>query len=86
LREETIAFARKLMEKSPAAMRYTKEAIRAVRFMNEPQAKDYLTAKSDALRFNDQEKGREEGMKQFLDEKSYRPGLGHFKRKRPPAA
>jgi trans-feruloyl-CoA hydratase/vanillin synthase len=86
LREETIAFAHKLMEKSPAAMRYTKEAIRAVRFMNEPQAKDYLAAKSDALRFNDQEKGREEGMKQFLDEKSYRPGLGHFKRRRPPAA
>lgn len=86
LREETIGFARKLMEKSPAALRYTKEAIRAVRFMSEPQAKDYLAAKSDALRFNDHEKGREEGMKQFLDEKSYRPGLGHFKRKRPPAA
>jgi trans-feruloyl-CoA hydratase/vanillin synthase len=86
LRDETIAFARKLMEKSPAALRYTKEAIRAVRFMSEPQAKDYLSAKSDALRFNDHEKGREEGMRQFLDEKSYRPGLGHFKRKRPPAA
>lgn len=83
LRDETAAFARKLMEKSPAAMRYTKEAIRAVRFMNEPQAKDYLAAKSDALRFNDREKGREEGMKQFLDEKSYRPGFGHFKRKQP---
>src|SRR5258707_11220311 len=37
LREETVKLARKLMEKSPAAMRYTKEAIRAVRFMNEPQ-------------------------------------------------
>src|SRR5215467_13746821 len=82
LREETIKFARKLMEKSPAALRYTKEAIRAVRFMNEPQAQDYLNAKSDALRFNDKEQSREEGMKQFLDEKSYRPGYGHFKRKR----
>ena len=40
--EETIKFAKKLMEKSPAAVRYTKEAIRAVRFMNEPQAQDYL--------------------------------------------
>src|SRR5580693_7376389 len=28
LRESTVAFAQKLMEKSPAAMRYTKEAIR----------------------------------------------------------
>jgi feruloyl-CoA hydratase/lyase len=82
LREETIKLAKKLMEKSPAAMRYTKEAIRAVRFMNEPQAADYLNAKSDALRYNDKEHSREEGMKQFLDEKSYRPGYGHFKRKR----
>ena len=82
LREETVKLAKKLMEKSPAAMRYTKEAIRAVRFMNEPQAADYLNAKSDALKYNDKENSRGEGMKQFLDEKTYRPGLGHFKRKK----
>ncbi len=82
LREETVKLARKLMEKSPAAMRYTKEAIRAVRFMNEPQAADYLNAKSDALKYIDKENSRGEGMKQFLDEKTYRPGLGHFKRKK----
>ncbi len=82
LRSTTVAFAKKLMEKSPMAMRYTKEAIRAVRFMNEPQAADYLNAKSDALKYNDKEHGREEGMAQFLDEKSYRPGFTHYKRKR----
>jgi len=82
LKEETTKFAKKLMEKSPAALRYTKEAIRAVRFMNEPQAADYLNAKSDALKHNDKENGRQEGMKQFLDEKTYRPGFGHFKRKK----
>ena len=82
LREETVKLAKKLMEKSPAAMRYTKEAIRAVRFMNEPQAADYLNAKSDALKYMDKENSRGEGMKQFLDEKTYRPGLGHFKRKK----
>ena len=80
LREETVKLAKKLMEKSPAAMRYTKEAIRAVRFMNEPQAADYLNAKSDALRFADKEDSRTQGMKQFLDDKSYRPGFGPFKR------
>jgi trans-feruloyl-CoA hydratase/vanillin synthase len=80
LRDETIKLCNKLKEKSPAAMRYTKEAIRAVRFMNEPQAQDYLNAKSDALRFVDKEKSREEGMRQFLDDKTYRPGFGHFKR------
>ena len=82
LREETVKLARKLMEKSPAVLRYTKEGIRAVRFMNEPQAADYLNAKSDALKLNDKENSRQEGMKQFLDEKTYRPGLGNFKRKK----
>ena len=82
LREETVSLAHKLMEKSPAVLRYTKEALRAVRFMNEPQASDYLSAKSDALRFADKEDSRREGMTQFLDEKSYRPGFGPFKRKK----
>jgi trans-feruloyl-CoA hydratase/vanillin synthase len=82
LREETVKLARKLMEKSPAVLRYTKEALRAVRFMNEPQAADYLAAKSDALRFADKENSRTQGMKQFLDDKSYRPGLGAFKREK----
>jgi len=80
LRAETVKLAQKLMEKSPLVLRYTKEALRAVRFMNEPQAADYLGAKSDALRFADKEDSRTQGMKQFLDDKSYRPGLGAFKR------
>ena len=82
LREETIKLAQKLMDKSPAVLRYTKEGIRAVRFMNEPQAADYLNAKSDALKHNDKENSRQEGMRQFLDDKTYRPGLGNFKRKK----
>jgi trans-feruloyl-CoA hydratase/vanillin synthase len=82
LKEETVKLAKKLQEKSPAVLRYTKEAIRAVRFMNEPQAADYLNAKSDALRFVDKEDSRTQGMKQFLDDKTYRPGLGNFKRQK----
>src|SRR5260370_21458 len=72
LKEETIKLAKKLMEKSPAVLRYTKEALRAVRFMNEPQAADYLNAKSEPLRFVDREDSRSQGMKQLLDEKRYR--------------
>jgi trans-feruloyl-CoA hydratase/vanillin synthase len=82
LREETVKLAQKLVKLNPNVVRYTKEAIRAVRFMNEPQAADYLNAKSDALKYIDKENSRGEGMKQFLDEKTYRPGLGHFKRKK----
>lgn len=82
LKDETIKLAKKLMEKSPTVLRYTKEALRAVRFMNEPQAADYLNAKSDALRFVDKEDSRSQGMRQFLDDKTYRPGFGAFKRQK----
>jgi trans-feruloyl-CoA hydratase/vanillin synthase len=81
LKSEVMKLARLMQEKSPAAVRYTKEAIRAVRFMNEPEAADYLNAKSDALKHVDKEDSRGQGMSQFLDEKSYRPGLGHFERR-----
>ncbi len=80
LREETIKLAQKLMAKNPAAVRYAKEAIRAVRHMSLDQAADYLRAKSDALKHVDKESGRDEGMKQFLDDKSYRPGFAPYKR------
>jgi trans-feruloyl-CoA hydratase/vanillin synthase len=82
LKAEVVKFAQLLMKKSPAAMRYTKECVRAVRFMNEPEAADYLNAKSDALKYNDKERGREHGMKQFLDDKTFRPGLGEYDRKK----
>ena len=80
LRDVTMELARKLEAKSPAAVRYTKEAVRSVRGMTQDQAMDYLNAKSDALKFVDPEKGREKAMKMFLDEKVFKPGLGEFKR------
>ena len=82
LRAETIKLAKKLMKKNPMALRYTKEAIRAVKNMSVDQAADYLNAKSDALKWADPEKGREKGMSQFLDDKTYRPGLGEYNRKK----
>jgi len=82
LRDATVKFARMLMKKNPAALRYTKECIRAVRNIDVQQAADYLNAKSDALRFRDPEKGRAEATRQFLDEKSFKPGLGEYKRKK----
>ena len=82
LREETLKLARRLAQKNLATLRYTKEGIRAVRGMTETQAQDYLAAKSDALRFADGEGGREESLKQFLDEKVFRPGLENYDRDR----
>ena len=81
LRQATIDYARMLMKKNPAAVRFTKEAIRAVRGLPAHQAVDYLRAKGDALKLADDEDGRAQGMSQFLDEKSYRPGLGPYERR-----
>jgi feruloyl-CoA hydratase/lyase len=80
LREETITIARELMAKSPMVLAYTKQAIRAVRGMDMDQAYEYLGAKSMALRAADPERTRERGMREFLDEKKYRPGLEPVKR------
>ena len=80
LRDATTKLAQKLMKLNPNVVRYTKEAIRAVRFMTDKQARDHLKSKQDSLSRNDQEIREQHGMKQFLDDKSYRPGLGPFKR------
>ena len=41
------------------------------------RAEDYLIRAQEAANFFDNE-GRKEGMRQFLDEKSYKPGLGAY--------
>ena len=80
LRAKTLEFARMLEAKSPAAVRYTKDAVRSVRGMTQDQALDYLDAKINALKHVDPDKGGDKAMKQFLDEKSFKPGLGEYKR------
>lgn len=82
LREETIKLAEKLMEKNPHTLRAAKEVYKLCRTMDYWQAEDYMAAKGAALRATDPEKGREEGAKQFLDEKTYRPGFGAYQRKK----
>jgi len=79
-REETIKLAKKLMEKNPQVLRAVKEVYKYCCDMDYNQAEDYMGAKGVALRATDPEKGREEGMKQFLDQKTYRPGLGAYNR------
>ena len=81
LREETVALAKELMEKNPHTLRAIKHCMRRVRNMDYFEAHDYLAAKLSEMRLLDDSKGREEAMKQFLDDKSYRPGLGAYKAK-----
>jgi len=79
LREETAKLAEELMSKPMHAVQATKEAIRQVRTMSVDQAYDYLQAKSDQLRFRDPEQMRARGIKDFIDDKKYRPGLQSVK-------
>lgn len=80
LRDETVKLARKLMEKNPSVLRAAKEVYKTCLTMDFWQAEDYMAAKGAALRASDPEKGREKGMKQFLDDKTYRPGFGAYNR------
>lgn len=71
-----------LLKKSPAVLRATKQAVRQVRTMDHGQASDYLAEKNMAIRFHDarfnMQSSYHEGLKQFLDEKSYRPVYESF--------
>jgi len=80
LRARVEKLAKTLLEKNPMALRIAKHAARRVHDMSWEDAEDYLFAKLDQLRFLDPEKGREKGMSQFLDDKSYRPGLSAYRR------
>jgi trans-feruloyl-CoA hydratase/vanillin synthase len=70
-----------LMKKNPVALKATKDAIRRVKEMTYDNAEDYLIRAQEAANSFDSE-GRKEGIRQFIDEKSYRPGLGPYDRSR----
>ncbi len=78
LRATVIDLARRLMTKSHNTLRATKQAMRHVRSMDESQAYDYLAEKSKAIRVGDKQDSYNTGIKQFIDEKSYRPVHGSF--------
>jgi trans-feruloyl-CoA hydratase/vanillin synthase len=84
LRARTVELAKLLLGKNPNTLRACKQAVRAVQGMPYELSADYLAAKSAQLEFYDDEKGRADGLTQFLDEKSYRPGLGAMRRKKQP--
>ena len=70
--------AQNLLKKNLSALKATKDAVRRVREMTYGNAEDYLIRGQEALNWHDGSEGRLEGMKQFLDEKAYKPGLGEY--------
>ena len=74
------ALCASLLEKNPTVLKAAKDTFKRVRNMPWEQADDYIYAKLEQMLFLDKSNGRAEGLKQFLDDKTYRPGLGAYKR------
>jgi len=78
LQERVAEVAKKLLAKNWATLKATKDAMRRVREMTYDSAEDYLIRAQEALNWHDKSDGRHRGMKQFLDDKSYKPGLSAY--------
>lgn len=77
LKDRVTEVAKVLLAKNPVALKATKDAVRRVGVMSYDDAEDYLIRAQEAANSYDNE-GRKEGIRQFIDEKSYKPGLGTY--------
>jgi trans-feruloyl-CoA hydratase/vanillin synthase len=77
LKARTVELAEVLLKKNPVALKATKDAVRRTKEMTFDNAEDYLIRAQEAANFFDNE-GRKEGIRQFIDEKSYKPGTGTY--------
>jgi trans-feruloyl-CoA hydratase/vanillin synthase len=82
LRARVRELAKKLMEKNPHVLSTIKLAYRRVKDMSWDVSEDYLYAKAQQTYSTDPEQGRKRGMDQFLDDKSYRPGVENYQREK----
>jgi trans-feruloyl-CoA hydratase/vanillin synthase len=80
LRNEVSKLADTLKAKNPVVLRAAKIGFKMAREMPWELAEDYLYAKLEQSQFLDSEGGREAGLNQFLDKKSFRPGLSTYER------
>lgn len=83
LRDRVAAVAQVLLNKNPVALKATKDAVRRVSAMTYDEAEDYLIRAQEAANSFDND-GRKEGIRQFIDEKTYKPGLGAYDKDRAP--
>jgi trans-feruloyl-CoA hydratase/vanillin synthase len=70
--------AQKLLKKNWETLKAAKDAMRRVREMTYDNAEDYLIRAQEALNWKDKSDGRHQGMSQFLDDKTYKPGLSEY--------
>ena len=70
--------AQKLLQKNWVTLKAAKDAVRRVMDMTYEDAEDYLVRAQEAANFHDKTEGRKEGIRQFIDEKRYKPGLAAY--------
>jgi feruloyl-CoA hydratase/lyase len=80
LRDAVRDLARELLAKSPVVLRFAKQGFKRCRELTWEQNEDYLYAKVDQAIHRDPEQARQKGLKQFLDDKTLKPGLETYKR------
>jgi trans-feruloyl-CoA hydratase/vanillin synthase len=79
LRDRTRTLAKSLLEKNQTVLRGAKIAMKRMRYMDWEVSADYLYAKmAEALHLGGAG-NRENAMKAFLDDKTFKPGVEHFK-------
>ena len=79
LRERTKKVCELLLAKSPVIIRAAKNTFKRIQDLPWDIAEDYVAAAATVSRMTDSTKGRDKGLTQFLDDKSYRPGLGMYR-------
>ena len=77
LKDRVVELCEILLKKNPVALKAAKDGVRRVIEMTYENAEDYLIRAQEAANSFDPD-GRKEGIRQFIDEKSYKPGLGTY--------
>jgi len=78
LKERTVQLAEVLLKKNPVTLKAAKDAVRRTLEMTFDNAEDYLIRAQEALNQFGGVAARKEATKQFLDDKTFKPGLGAF--------
>ena len=78
LEARVLEVAQRLLKKNTFTLKATKDCVRRVREMSYQNAEEYLIRAQEALNWHDKSDGRHVAMKQFLDDKTFKPGLGTY--------
>jgi trans-feruloyl-CoA hydratase/vanillin synthase len=79
LRARVTAVARNLLEKNQTVLRGAKLAMKRTKYMDWEVSADYLYAKMAEALYLGGADNRKNAMKAFLDDKTFKPGVEHYK-------